>query len=233
LDDASGEMVARAVLLNMPAPRIALLAGASGLVGGHCLRLLLAEPAYGRVIALGRRALPLQHPKLEQKLVDFAHIADLVPRAEDVYCCLGTTIKKAGSQATFRKVDHDYVVALAQAAKQAGARRFLLVSAIGANPRSRVFYSRVKGETERDVSAVAFAAVHIFRPSMLLGERAESRPLERLSLPVFKALTPLLVGPMRPYRAITAEAVARAMVRAALGNATGVHTHAYDEMTAG
>jgi uncharacterized protein YbjT (DUF2867 family) len=232
-DGPSGEMVARGVSLIMPAPRTALLAGASGLVGGHCLRLLLAEPAYGRVIALGRRALPLQHAKLEQKLVDFAHIADLAPRADDVYCCLGTTIKKAGSQATFRKVDHDYVVALAQAAKQSGARRFLLVSAIGANPRSQVFYSRVKGETERDVSAVAFAAVHIFRPSMLLGDRAESRLGERLSLPVFRMLTPLLAGPLRPYRAIAAETVARAMIRAALGDTTGVRVHRYDEMTAG
>ena len=216
----------------MRAPRIALLAGASGLVGGHCLRLLLAEPTYGRVIALGRRALPLQHPKLEQKLVDFAHIADLVPRADDVYCCLGTTIKKAGSQAAFRRVDHDYVVALAQAAKQAGARRFLLVSALGANPRSRIFYSRVKGEVERDVSAVPFTAVHIFRPSLLLGERGASRPFERLAFPLFKALTPLLVGPMRPYRAIAAETVARAMIRAALSDATGVSVHTYDGMSA-
>ncbi len=202
----------------MPAPRIALLAGASGLVGGHCLRLLLAEPAYGRVIALGRRALPLQHAKLEQKL--------------DVYCCLGTTIKKAGSQDAFRRVDHDYVVALAQAAKQAGARRFLLVSALGANPRSHIFYNRVKGEVERDVSAVAFAAVHIFRPSLLLGERAESRPLERLGTLAFGVLAPLLVGPLRPYRPIAAEAVAQAMVRAALGEGTGVRVHYYDEMTA-
>ena len=224
-------MVARAVSLSMPAPRIALLAGASGLVGGHCLRLLLAEPAYGKVIALGRRALPLQHAKLEQKLVDFAHIADLVPRCDDVYCCLGTTIKKAGSQAVFRRVDHDYVVALAQAAKQAGARRFLLVSAVGANARSRIFYNRVKGEVERDVSAVAFMAVHIFRPSLLLGERAESRPLEKLAFPLFKALTPLLVGPLRNSRAIAAETVARAMIRAALVDATGVRVHHYDEMT--
>lgn len=216
----------------MPAPRVALLAGASGLVGGHCLRLLLAEPAYGRVIALGRRALPLQHPKLEQKLVDFAHIADLVPRADDVFCCLGTTIKRAGSQAVFRRVDHDYVVALAQAAKGAGARRCLLVSAVGANPRSRIFYSRVKGEVERDVGAVPFAAVHIFRPSLLVGERHEPRPLERLSALLFGALAPLLVGPLRSYRPIAAQTVAQAMLRAALGTATGVHVHAYEQMTA-
>jgi len=149
-----------------------------------------------------------------------------------VYCCLGTTIKKAGSQDAFRRVDHDYVVALAQAAKQAGARRFLLVSALGANPRSHIFYNRVKGEVERDVSAVAFAAVHIFRPSLLLGERAESRPLERLGTLAFGVLAPLLVGPLRPYRPIAAEAVAQAMVRAALGEGTGVRVHYYDEMTA-
>src|SRR5258708_28436974 len=115
---------------------------------------------------------------------------------------MGMTIEKAGSQAAFRRVDHDYVVALAQAAKQAGARRFLLVSALGANLRSRIFYSRVKGEVERDVSAVPFAAVHIFRPSLLLGARAESRPLERLGFPLFRALTLVLAGPLRPYPAL-------------------------------
>jgi uncharacterized protein YbjT (DUF2867 family) len=129
-------------------------------------------------------------------------------------------------------VDHDYVVALAQAAKPAGARRFLLVSALSANPRSRIFYSRVKGETERDVSAVPFTAVHIFRPSLLLGQRAEARPFERLAFPLFKMLTPLLVGPLRPYRAIAAETVARAMIRAALGSTTGVRVQHYEEMTA-
>src|SRR2546422_227594 len=131
------------------ARRTALLAGATGLVGGHVLRLLLADESYQKITVLSRRGLPVTSPKLQQRLIDFDHLADLdVPRVDDVFCCLGTTIKKAGSQEAFRKVDFGYVEALARIAARAGAKQFLLVSAIGADAKSRVFYSRVKGETE-------------------------------------------------------------------------------------
>jgi len=215
------------------ARRTALLAGATGLVGGHVLHLLLADDTYQKITVLSRRGLPVTSPRLQQRLIDFDHLADLdVPKVDDVFCCLGTTIKKAGSQEAFRKVDFGYVEALARVAARAGAKQFLLVSAIGANSKSRVFYSRVKGETEAAVQAAGFAGTHIFRPSMLLGDRAESRPAERLGIVVGRALGFVFVGPLRKYRPIAAETVAAAMVRVAKKARPAVHVYTYDEMIA-
>jgi len=213
------------------ARRTALLAGATGLVGSHLLRLLLADETYQKVTILGRRGLPLTSPKLQQRLIDFDHLADLdAPKVDDVFCCLGTTIKKAGSQEAFRKVDLGYVEALARVAARAGAKQFLLVSAIGANAKSRVFYSRVKGETEAAVQAVGFAGTHIFRPSMLLGERAESRILERMGTPLMRAVAFAMVGSLRRYRPIPAETVAAAMVKGAKTARAGAHVYTYGVM---
>jgi uncharacterized protein YbjT (DUF2867 family) len=212
--------------------KTALVAGASGLVGGYLLRELLEHPAYGKITALVRRGLPVSHPKLLQREITFDLLAEAgtVARAEqaDVFCCLGTTLRKAGSRAAFRRVDHDYVRDLAAATSRAGARQFLLVSSSGANPGSRVFYSRVKGDAETAVRAVQFRSVHIFRPSLLLGERAELRPAERVGIVVARAVAPLLVGPLRPYRPIHAATVARAMVRVALQDEPGVHLYRSD-----
>jgi uncharacterized protein YbjT (DUF2867 family) len=216
-----------------PEPRSALLLGATGLVGGHCLRLLLHEPAYTRVHALGRRPLGRAHPKLVEHVADFDRLGETAPevRADDVFCCLGTTIAVAGSRQAFRRVDHDYVVAGARLALANGAKRFLLVSALGADERSRVFYNRVKGEAERDVSALGFEGVVILRPSLLLGERAERRRGEEMGKRVIRVIGPLLVGPLRKYRGIEAETVARAMVRQALANPTGVHVVESDQVS--
>jgi len=213
------------------AQRTALLAGGTGLVGSHCLTLLLRDPAYTRVVALVRRPLPLTDPKLEARVVEFDRLDERdVPRAEDVYCTLGTTIRRAGSREAFRRVDHDFVVALARQSAARGATQFMVVSSIGADPRSAVFYSRVKGETERDVSAVPFRAVHIMRPSLLVGERSEHRPLEHISIRLFSMLAPLLVGPARRYRPIRAEVVARAMVAVAHRADQGVHVYESDRL---
>jgi uncharacterized protein YbjT (DUF2867 family) len=132
--------------------RIALLAGASGLVGSRCLARLLGETQYTRVITLTRRPLPHDDPKLEQRVVEFDRLGTVgveVPRATDVFCCLGTTMRQAGSEAAFRQVDFTYVVSLASMALGAGARQFLLVSSLGASPKSRIFYSRVKERPRR------------------------------------------------------------------------------------
>ncbi len=213
------------------ARRTALIAGATGLVGGHLLRLLLADDAYQKVTILARRGLPLTNPKLQQRLIDFDHLADLdAPKVDDVFCCLGTTIKKAGSQEAFRKVDFGYVEALARVAARAGAKQFLLVSAIGADAKSRVFYSRVKGETEAAVQAGGFAGTHIFQPSLLLGDRAESRPMERLSILVGGPLGFVFAGPLRRYRPIPAETVAAAMLKVAKKARPGAHVYTYDAM---
>jgi uncharacterized protein YbjT (DUF2867 family) len=198
---------------------IALLAGASGLVGSFLLRQLLESPEYDRVIALGRRPLDLAHPKLTQVTADFAALdrvtADL--RCDDAFCCLGTTIKRAGSPAAFRAVDHAAVLAFAWAARRNGARRFFLVSSLGADARSRVFYSRVKGETEEALAVLDFKTLAIFRPSLLLGPRTEKRLGERMGAMVLWLAEPLLLGRLRQYRAIRAEVVARAMLRCSFG----------------
>jgi uncharacterized protein YbjT (DUF2867 family) len=193
-----------------------LLAGATGLVGGHVLRRLLAHPAYARVEVLVRRELPIHDAKMTQRVVDFDALeAGLSVAADDVFCCLGTTIGKAGSQEAFRRVDHDYPLALAMLGTAAGAQQFLMVSSLGANARSRVFYSRVKGETERDIAAIGLKRVVFLRPSILRGERQEYRAGEKAGIFIGRMIAPLLVGPLRKYRPIDADDVAAAMLYAA------------------
>jgi len=214
--------------------RTALLAGASGLVGGHVLQLLLADEAFSHVVTLARRPLSIQYTKLEQRVVDMGALDALsdLPHVDDVFCCLGTTIKTAGSQAAFHKVDYDYVVGVARAGLRAGATRFLLVTAIGADPASRIFYSRVKGEVERAVQELPYEAVQIFRPSFLMGDRREARLAERLGVPVARLVAPLLVGPLRRYRPVHAADVARAMVRIAKEDLRGPSVLEYDDIIA-
>jgi uncharacterized protein YbjT (DUF2867 family) len=204
--------------------RSALLLGATGMVGGHCLDLLLADDAFSRVIVLGRRAVDRQHPRLEQHTVDFARLDEHASlfSVDDVFCCLGTTIRAAGSQEAFRRVDHDYPLAAARLASGRGAKRFHLVTAMGADPGSRIFYNRVKGEVERAVSALPFEGVALLRPSLLLGERAGRRPAEAAAQGVMGALGFLFVGPLRNYRALPGSAVARALVRLAKDGVRGV-----------
>jgi uncharacterized protein YbjT (DUF2867 family) len=190
--------------------RTALLAGASGLVGGHLLRQLLADDTWDHVVSVGRRELDVRDPKLEQRITKLPEVGELPP-VRDTFCALGTTIKKAGSQDAFRAIDHDAVVAVATAARQAGATSFLHVTAMGASAGSRVFYNRVKGETERDVAAVGIATTVAFRPSIIDGDREESRFGEQAGLVVMRALAPVL-GRFRPTRA---EDIALAMIRLA------------------
>jgi len=197
----------------------ALIAGASGLVGSHLLEELLASPEYDRVIALGRRPLERANPKLVPVVADFATLDKVVAdlRCDDVFCCLGTTIRRAGSPENFRAVDHGAVLALAWAARRNGAQRFFLVSALGADPASRWLYNRVKGETEEALEVLGFSTLGLFRPSLLLGTRREFRLGERVSKVILWLAEPLLLGRLRQYRAIQAEVVARAMLRCSLG----------------
>ena len=210
--------------------RIALIAGATGLTGGHLLRLLLADARYARVNAAVRKTSLVKDKKLTELVVDFDHLPAL-PDADDVFCCLGTTIRKAGSQAAFRKVDFDFVVNLAIAAKRAGCKRFLVVSAIGANAKSAVFYSRVKGEMENALRETGFDALHIFQPSFLTGDRLESRAGEGLGIAVLSAMAPLMLGPMKKYRPIAAKSVAQAMLNAAWLETPGVAVYDSAQIT--
>lgn len=212
--------------------RNALIVGASGLVGGHCLRLLLNSERYSQVISVGRRDLPLIHPKLDQKVVDFDNLKKYSTElaADDVYCCLGTTIKKAGTKEKFSKVDYTYVVELAKIAASKNTIQFLVVSAMGANPNSMIFYNKVKGEMERDIQLENFRAVHIFRPSLLLGEREEQRTGEELASKIMQPLSNIMVGPLRKYKPILGEDVAKAMLFAASQKRSGVHIYPSDEI---
>lgn len=205
-------------------PRSALVLGATGLVGGHCLDLLLDDPGYDRVAVLARRALPREHPKLHQEVVDFDRLAEHVERvrADHVFCCLGTTLRRAGSREAFREVDLEYPRRAAEGASRGLAECFLLVSAMGADAGSRIFYNRVKGEAEAAVQGVPFPSVVILRPSLLLGERSERRPGERVAQGVMGPLSFLMVGPLRKYRAVEGRTVARAMIRLANDGGRGV-----------
>ncbi len=212
--------------MNRP-KKTALIAGASGLVGSFCLRLLLQSDRYFKVIAIGRSALPMQHPKLEQVLVDFdnleAHKYSLI--ADDIFCCLGTTIKQAGSKPDFYKVDYTYVVKLATLTAKSFASQFLVVSSLGASAGSPIFYSKVKGQMENAIKPLSFLAVLIFQPSLLLGPRREKRLGEKIAGIAMRALNFALVGPLRKYRPVTAEEVAQAMLYEAMQDGAGVRIH--------
>jgi uncharacterized protein YbjT (DUF2867 family) len=214
--------------------RAALLAGATGLVGGHVVEQLLADDTWSTVVSVGRRATPHRHAKLEQRIMDLGALeaqGDL-PHVDDVFCCLGTTIKQAGSQAAFRRVDHDFVLSLANAGLRLGATQFLLVSAIGADPESRMFYNRVKGDVEAALRRLPYRALQIFRPGLLLGDRAEFRFGERIAMLAVPLVHPLLIGRLRRYHSIHARDVARAMVRIAREAPRGPNVWEYDGMRA-
>lgn len=213
--------------------RSAIVAGASGLVGEHLLRRLLAAGLHERVFAFVRGPINLVHRRLEQRTIDYERVSRMsaFPRAEDVFCCLGTTIKKAGSPEAFRKVDVEYVVRLAEVSARAGAAQFFLVSSVGADPGSSSFYLRCKGEAEEAARALPFKGVQIFRPSLLLGHRREARPGEALGIAAGRLFSFAMIGPARRYRPIRADDVAKAMVAVARVSPAGVHVYEADAMT--
>ncbi|WP_213017941.1 NAD-dependent epimerase/dehydratase family protein [Hymenobacter negativus] len=212
--------------------KTALLAGATGLIGSQLLPLLLASERYTKVIVVGRKAVPVIHPKLVQVVteLDKLEAVRLKLIADDVYCCLGTTMAQAGSKEAFFKVDFLYVVQLAAVSAGNFASQLLVVSSMGADAESRVYYSRVKGEMEAAVRQTPFRAIHIFRPLLLLGERAKPRLGERIGAGVLGLLAPLMRGPLLKYRAVPGAAVAAAMLRAAEDDGGGIRIHESDEL---
>lgn len=197
------------------------MVGASGLVGSRLVALLLGDPDYELVHALVRRPLRIPDTKLREHSVDFARLAEFAwPAADDVYCCLGTTIRTAGSQEAFREVDYAYPLAVARGAQSHGAKQFLFVSAMGADAHSSVFYSRVKGELEAAIAALGYRAAIAFRPSLLAGDRREHRLGERVALMVLRPVRWLVP---RQYRPVADVAVARAMVAYAKRGLAGFH----------
>jgi uncharacterized protein YbjT (DUF2867 family) len=213
--------------------RVGIVAGSNGLIGSQLLPLLLATPEFARVHALTRRPLLADNPRLANRVVRFdapleSQLKGL--QCSDAFCCLGTTIRNAGSQRAFREVDYDLVIQFARFAHSTGVEKFVLVSSVGADASAKNFYLRVKGETEKALETLRFRSLDILQPSMLLGSRREFRPLEMLARPAMMALGPLMQGAWSRYRAIDARTVAAAMVGAALTQRRAVHRYTYDEL---
>ncbi|MEK9654588.1 MAG: oxidoreductase [Halieaceae bacterium] len=204
-----------------------LLAGGTGLVGNEVIEL--ADNASVELVGIGRRATG----KLTEEIITALKDIPPLPAADAAICTLGTTLRSAGSRAAFRAVDYEAVMAFARAAKATGAAHFIAVTAVGANPGSSVFYSRVKGEVERDLSALGFARLDIVRPGLLLGNRSERRPIESFLQAVAPVTDSLMLGPWRRYRSVSAGDVARYLLALTAYSAPGVFTHHFEEITTG
>lgn len=210
----------------------AVIAGSSGLIGSHLLQILLEQAYYDEVLILVRKKLPLQHHKLKQLVIDFeqpeTYKNELNGHA--LFCCLGSTKKKTPDFTIYHKIDHDYPLLLAQLVKPNGIEQYHLVSSIGADINGVNFYTKTKGETEADVAAVGISAVHIYRPSFLVGNRLESRPMEKFLNGLMKIINPLLFGGWKNYQSIEASTVAMAMYQQSIKNATGVFIYESDKI---
>ena len=200
--------------------KTALLLGATGLVGGQLLEQLLAHPAYDTVVALSRRPLDIQHPKLRQEVIDFDRPDIGKIRGDDLFCALGTTLRKAGSKEAQYRIDCTYPAEIGRIARQNGVRQYLLVSSVGADAQSANFYLKTKGDLEEKIRALQFDTFVSARPSFLLGERPEFRLGERIGIALAKAFNPVIP---RKYRAIQARQVARALIELANSGLSGVH----------
>jgi uncharacterized protein YbjT (DUF2867 family) len=210
-------------------PKVALLAGAGGLVGGYVLESLLDAPDFARVFAISRRPLGREHPRLANRIVQFEKLeAQLKGLSCHVaICCLGTTLKKAGSENAFRDVDYELVLAFARAARAAQAQRFVIITSARANADSKNFYLRVKGEVEKALEGMGFASLDIIQPSLLLGFRKDIRPLELLAMLFMPLINPLLIGARANLRAVSARLVANAMVGATRSGRRGVYRYTW------
>lgn len=197
--------------------RSAVVIGATGLVGSELVKQLCDNPHYISVTTLSRRSLNFSHEKLVSRIVDFDALQESdFGHAQDVFCCMGTTRKKAGSREEFEKVDVEYPLRVAQVAKKLGSSHFIVISAMGANENSRAYYNRVKGKLEKELIELEMPQLSIVRPSLLVGERDEFRIGEKMGEGALKVLNPTLLGPLKKFRSIEAAQVAEAMIWIAL-----------------
>lgn len=216
----------------MKVMRSALVVGATGLVGSSLVKLLCESKEYAAVNVISRRPLDFTHPKLVVKLREFDQIADQdIEFAHEVFCCLGTTMKKAGSKQQFEKVDFEYPLTIAAIAKNRGIDHFIVISAMGANEKALAYYSQVKGKLEAELIKMDFPQLSIVRPSLITGERQEFRLGETVGDKVLKVLNPILAGPMKKLRSIPADQIALAMkVIALYGTKPKVAIYLSDEL---
>ncbi|WP_075618449.1 NAD(P)H-binding protein [Paenisporosarcina indica] len=197
--------------------KTAMVAGASGLTGSHLVKFLCENDAYEKVTIIVRKAVPYSHPKLKTKIKNLNQVTESdFEGVDDFFCCLGSTIKKAGSKEAFEQVDLIAPIQMAKYAKAQGVKHVLVISAMGANSQSKIYYNRVKGTMEEKLASLSIPTVSIFRPSLLLGVRQEFRLGERIGEFAMKILKPVFIGPLKKYCAIEAEQVAFSMLQIAL-----------------
>ncbi|HUR31554.1 MAG TPA: NAD(P)H-binding protein [Saprospiraceae bacterium] len=207
--------------------KVAVLFGASGLIGNSCLRRLLVHQAYEKVISIGRSAIKASHPKLIHYEVDLSNTDNYrhLMKGDDLFICIGTTMKQAGSRDAFYEVDHDLVFNIAKTGSLQGMNQLIFVSSIGADSSSLIYYLKVKGELENNVKRLPYWGIHIMRPSVLLGNREEQRPLERIVGHLGKTLHRMPGSIVADLAPIDADEVAKAMVQAAQSLKQGTHIH--------
>ncbi|HEY1871833.1 MAG TPA: NAD(P)H-binding protein [Chitinophagaceae bacterium] len=217
--------------IKIMSEKVATLVGVTGLIGGELLKLLLDDNYFDKIRILVRRPFAMMHPKLETKLVDFNDADSLLVALDDsdaVFVAVGTTQKKVkGDKNAYRKVDFDIPVNIARYCKIIGCETFVLVSSVGANSKSNNFYLKLKGEVENEIGKMGIESVHIMRPSMLLGERKESRPFEKIGQPMMKAFSFLFPS---KYKPIQASDVAKAMIEASKKNEKGFFAYEHKEI---
>lgn len=208
----------------------AVLAGSTGLIGHELLQLLLEHPKYNEVLILVRKPLAIRHNKLQQCVIDFEKLRNYSSEVSGraLFCCLGSTRKKTPDLNEYHKIDHDYPLELAKIASENKMEQYHLISSLGADASSGNFYTEMKGETENDVKKLNIKSLHIYQPSFLDGNRQEKRPVEKMMIQFMRLINPLLIGPAKKYRSISAIKVAQAMLNQSLKNLEGQFTYPSD-----
>ncbi|MBL7919849.1 MAG: NAD(P)H-binding protein [Bacteroidia bacterium] len=202
--------------------KTAIVIGATGLVGANLVNKLNDAKVYDKVILLVRRKTELNHLKLEEKIVDFDTIDSELIKADDIFCAIGTTLKKAGSKENQYKIDCEYPAKIAQMGKLNGVKQFILVSSVGADKNSSNFYLRTKGELEERIAALNYDAFIVMRPSFIIGDRKEFRLGEIIGIFLASLFRPLMIGKLKKYRGVHAIAIAKKMVKLANDNLNGM-----------
>lgn len=220
------------IYLSLVMSKKAILLGATGLIGQNLLTKLLANEDFDEVLVISRKSLNLNHPKLKELIIDFDELPNHASEitGDVVFCCLGTTIKKTPNLAMYRKIDYQYPLDVANIAFANGAQQYHLISAMGADVKSRIFYSKTKGEVERDLKKIPFPAIYIYRPALLDGNRKEKRTAEKIMIALFRFINPILIGSLKKYRSIKIEKVADAMLNQAESNEAGLHIYSSDQI---
>lgn len=212
--------------------KTAILCGATGFIGSHLLENLLDSPEYHRVIIVTRKPIDKKHSKLQTLIGDFNSLLSLKPDlvGDEIFLTLGTTKKKTPDPKEYYQIDHDFPVLAARLAKENGAKSVFIVTAVGANSDSSLFYVKMKGDIERDIKSLDFEHTHIFQPSMILGNRSETRPMEKIIIKAWPIFDSLLAGPIDHYKGIDGKEIATAMIESAKIQTEKVKIYRWREM---